>query len=126
MPKLTFTLSLLLTSFAKADIIKCVFTEPFINTTYSMTQSTLTYTGIDHFKKVYKNVSFQIKAPGVFELVRHGVVMQTLKLTFHGSDGMSDLIYPYEVKDSHPILTPTNGIGGCTSNYLHTTEPTSP
>jgi uncharacterized membrane protein len=40
-------------------------------------------------------------------------VVQRLELSFRGSDGMSDRVYPYEAhwlsKDLH---------GGCTSNHL--------
>ncbi len=100
---------------AHADIIKCVFTEPFWSTTYSTTQSTLTYT--DHMEnttQVIRNVSLQIKGAGIFELVsKDGQVLQKLNLNNNGSDGMSDNVYPYEVRDlSHNI------VGGCSSNHL--------
>ena len=98
MKKIFFTSALLFASISQADIIKCSFTEPFISSTYSTTQSTLTYVGFD-LNKVIKNVSFQIKSAGVFELVSHGKVIQTLTLNHQGSNGMSDTIYPFEVKD---------------------------
>ncbi len=110
-------------NFASADIIKCTFTEPFIDTEYSMTQSTLTYKSFENKDTVIKNVSFQIKGPGVFELVsKDGKVLQVLTLNNQGSDGMSDKTYPYEVKDNSSIMSANNGYGGCTSNYLHATE----
>lgn len=108
-------------NFAHADIIKCTFTEPFIDTEYSMTKSTLTYNNYDGQKTVIVNVSFQIKGPGVFELVGDygkGKVLQVLTLNYQGSDGMSDNVYPYDVKDNTPIMTANNGFGGCWSNYL--------
>ncbi|MGZ3770544.1 MAG: hypothetical protein ACXVCP_00755 [Bdellovibrio sp.] len=104
----------LLSSFAaNADVIKCVFTEPFVSTEYSMTRSTLTYhSAMENTDKVEKNVSFQIKEAGVFQLVsKDGQVLQTLTLNHQGSDGMSETVYPYEAKSEF-------GIGGCTSNQL--------
>lgn len=109
--------SLFLTATSQADIIRCNFTEPFVNSTYSMTQSTLSYVNADGKKQLLKNVSFQIKSAGVFELVaKDGKVLQTLKLNNQGSDGMSDRLYPYEAKDNSSITH--QGYGGCESNYL--------
>ena len=48
--------SLLFAAASQADIIKCNFTEPFVNSTYSMTQSTLSYVNADGKKQVVKNV----------------------------------------------------------------------
>ncbi len=117
MKKIFFTSALLFASISQADIIKCSFTEPFISSTYSTTQSTLTYVGFD-LNKVIKNVSFQIKSAGVFELVSHGKVIQTLTLNHQGSNGMSDTIYPFEVKDQSGIMNANVGFGGCVSNQL--------
>lgn len=108
---------------AKADIIKCSFTEPFITTIYSMSQSTLTIQDpVLKKAKVLKDVSFQIKEAGKFELVaKDGKILQKLDLNNKGSDGMSENIYPYEVQDftwggdqSHTLW------GGCSSNSLKT------
>ena len=123
MKKTILTGLLLLASTSNADIIKCSFAEPFVDTTYSMSQSTLTYVA-EGETKVIKNVSFQIRAPGVFELVRNGKVLQKLKLTNQGSTGSSNTIYPYEVQDSslRETVTANNGIGGCVSNSLKSSE----
>ena len=119
---------LFLTFSAKADTINCSFTEPFIVTSYSMAEQTLTYVnpigknGKEEVS-VINNVSFQIQAAGVFELVsKDGKVLQTLKLNYNGSDGMSDTVYPYDVKDNSPIMTSNMGFGGCTSNNLKAKE----
>jgi len=114
------SVTLLSLNAAHADIIKCVFTEPFVNTTYSMTQSTLTSDNESEQKvQTIKNVSFQIKSAGVFELVsKDGKVLQTLILNNQGSDGMSDNIFPYEVQDSTLATGANSGIGGCYSNSL--------
>jgi hypothetical protein len=115
---LTFVLA---SAVAHADIIRCTFTEPWIDSTYSMNKSTLTYESPDpHFKKVVKNVSFQIKSAGVFELVdKNGKLLQVLKLNHQGSDGMSDAVYPFEVLDKTQTTMANNGVGGCRSNHLN-------
>ena len=40
---MTYVALLMAPSVGEADVIRCTFTEPFISTTYSMAQSTLTY-----------------------------------------------------------------------------------
>jgi uncharacterized membrane protein len=109
----------LLSSVSQADVIKCTFTEPFIDSTYSMTQSTLTYKDVDGKSTVMKNVSFQIKSAGEFLLLsKSGKVLQALSLDHKGSNGMSDTVYPYSVKDNSPSMSANGGYGGCVSNYL--------
>lgn len=106
---------------ASADIIKCYFTEPFVNSQYSMTESSLTYKDIEGKATKIKNVSFQIKSAGVFQLVaKDGKVLQILNLNNAGSDGMSDITYPYDAKDN--TLSTAQGFGGCESNYLKRVE----
>lgn len=123
MKKTIIAITLLLASISQADIIKCSFTEPFINTTYSTSKSELSYEGADLKKFSVKNVSFQIKSAGVFELVsKDGKVLQTLTLNNQGSNGMSDTIYPFEVKDNSSVMTANGGFGGCSSNYLKSNE----
>lgn len=123
MKKTILTGLLFLACTSNADIIKCSFAEPFVDTTYSMSQSTLTYSEFGEFKKI-KNVSFQIMAPGVFELVKNGKVLQRLILNNQGSTGSSNTMYPFEVEDTSLVarITANNGIGGCASNYLKSLE----
>ena len=122
MKKTLAALTLITASISNADIIKCIFTEPFVNSTYSTTQSTLTYKDYENKTKVIKGVSFQIKAAGAFELVKNGKVLQSLTLSQKGSDGMSDKVYPYEVMDTDLDMMANGGHGGCSSNYLKATE----
>ena len=112
---------------AQADIIKCSFTEPFIETTYSMAQQSLSYStftgGSKPEVRVIKNVSFQIKAAGQFELVgKDGKVLQKLSITNRGSDGMSNRTYPYEVEDKSMGGGANSGFGGCSSNALKASD----
>lgn len=114
MKKIVFTLLILGSFGVSADIIRCNYTEPFISTVYSMTQSTLTID--DHsagIRNVYRNISFQILGPGRFELWNpNRVVVQRMNLNFRGSDGMSDRVYPYQGRRGGQF-------GGCTSNFLN-------
>lgn len=122
--KIILTASLLVASVSQADVIKCTFTEPFVDTVYSMSQSTLTYKSAELKDVVVKNVSFQIKEAGLFQLVgKDGKVLQTLELNHRGSNGMSDAVYPFEVKDSNQAGVAVQGPGGCTSNSLKAVEP---
>jgi hypothetical protein len=121
MKKLVLALALVAPFFAQADIIVCHYTEPFITTTYSMTQSTLTVENYgDQTKTVMKNISFQIVGSNQFQLWnKNKEVVQTMNLNFQGSDGMSDLTYPY---DSYFTAGPGGNLGGgCTSNFLKAT-----
>jgi uncharacterized membrane protein len=74
-------------------------------------------------RKVLKHVSFQIKGSGLFELVgKDKKVIQELNLNNRGSDGMSDFVFPYEVKwvaDGQR----SELYGGCESNYLKRLDP---
>jgi len=120
------TLSVLilgLSSISKADVIKCNFTEPFINTTYSMAQQTLKIESAGEPTRTIKNVSFQIKGPGLFELQdKNKKVLQSLTLNNNGSDGMSDKVYPFEVTFAELKNMANSGLGGCESNFLKGTE----
>lgn len=110
---------LLALSPAKADIIKCTFTEPFYATEYSTTTQKLKISGSEIVTKYVNNVSFQIIAPGTFEIVGpNNVVIQRLYLTGAGADGMSSFVYPFKVKWMTHLYDANHGIGGCESNYL--------
>lgn len=123
MRKLIVAALLLTATGAQADVIECVFTEPFVNSTYDMASSTLTYTDVEGKTQVTEYVNMIIKGPGVFELrEEHGALLQTLNLTFKGSNGMSDHVYPFEVKDEGMGGMANGGYGGCESEELKATE----
>lgn len=104
---------------ASADIIKCSFTEPFIGATYSTTTNELKISEFDgngEVTRIIKNVSFQIKGAGEFELLsQKGSKIMSLKITNEASDGMSNIIFPIESKFAY-----RSGelVGGCSSNFL--------
>lgn len=102
-------------STTRAEVIKCNYTEPFITTIYDSDTGTLkTINDATHVETTLVAVSLQIIKPNVFELwnSKHEVI-QRMELNLHGSDGMSDTVYPYDA------TLVENGLrGGCTSNHL--------
>jgi uncharacterized membrane protein len=123
---LSLLLVMLAGNSASADVIHCLFTEPFVATTYQMSRQTLTIREYSETPKVIRNVSFQIKGPSSFELVSSdGKVLQELNLNRKGSDGMSDNLYPYDVKDFSIQSGARFLFGGCSSNHLKV-EPGNP
>lgn len=100
---------------SKAEFFQCFFTEPFVDSFYDLDTSILIYRNLDSSSDTYKNVTFHIQGPGDFLLkTEEGRVLQELKLNFNGSDGMSDDIYPYDVKDLTDVTQMGNG--GCESS----------
>lgn len=106
-----------------ADVINC-FSES-IRSTYSMSQQTLTYINMQAAKgekkeiAIFRNVSFQVRSAGIFELVsKEKKILQTLNLNSQGSDGRTDDVYPYDMNDTSGTSFESINRGGCTSNYL--------
>ena len=56
-------------------------------------------------------------------VVGKGVTLFTLLETGKGSDGMSDVIYPFDVTVKSSEFLPQGGIGGCYSETKPKTEP---
>ena len=107
--------SLLLPGIAKADIIKCSFTEPFITTSYdtALRRMTVTY-DVQKRRRVFDSVSMREMRPRAFEFrSADGRVLQRVERTCRGSDGMSDRVYPYSAQ-----WVPQDLHGGCTSTSL--------
>ncbi len=104
--------SLVLSDLAKADIIKCSFTEPFVTTSYdtSLRRMTVTY-DVEKRRTIFERISMRETRRGVFEFRNaNGQVLQRVERSCRGSDGMSDRVYPYE---AHWIAEKL--YGGCTS-----------
>lgn len=113
---------------AQADTIKCTFTEPFVTTTYKTSDRTLKIQGSDMKTKVLRNVELRMASGAIIQLVRNGKVLQALDLKTNGSDGMSDAIYPIEVKDLTLLEADrfgfaTAGIGGCETDQMKKGQP---
>lgn len=113
-----FIASALMLSFAsQAEVFKCIFTEPFVSFEYNTaTEKLIEHEAVMNKTRVLKSVSFQIKYAGTFLLKdKSGKLLAELKLNNQGSDGMSDAIYPYDVKYLDPIASGRPVMGGCTS-----------
>ena len=124
MKMLAFIPMFLVSAAAHADVIKCFFTEPFVNSTYDTKKAKLVFKDSADRITIYPNATFEIKGPADFEIrAKDGTVLQTLKLDNQGSDGMSDFVYPYSVKDDSGLTGSPSGYGGCESNHLKRTEP---
>jgi hypothetical protein len=113
MKKLFFALVLSAISFSsQAETLRCVFTEPFFNITYNTETKVTTYTGVElyneetgEFDSVVLSEGTRFVStdsnPGVkgseYALVSdEGKEILKLKLTFEGSDGMSDYVFPFD------------------------------
>jgi uncharacterized membrane protein len=85
---------------AQPPSITCYFTEPFVRTVISLHRHTLTVNfDVKKRKKVERGLSLQVTSPTGLQLKnKAGEVIQELLLSHRGSDGMSDQVYPYEVR----------------------------
>lgn len=114
----TILLSTVVSQAALAETITCTFTEPFLTTTYAT--ETRTFTVYDPFAEqgsapvVEKNVELKSTGTNSFDLVSsNGQVIQKLVKSGNGSDGMSDIVYPFEVKWEKNPVTGGELFGGC-------------
>ena len=116
---LAVLLGLAITSAAKAETFTCGFTEPFLTMTYQTGTEILTKKDESTGKVVeLHNVSFLILSSGQYSLRNSaGTEVARLTLDGKGSDGMSNIIYPYSVT-TNLISGANDGIGGCSSVAL--------
>lgn len=121
-------------SLAHAEFYTCVFTEPFVTVVYDTAHETLTTDGLgDIFEAangtarsiVSNDIVYQKNtATGEIHLMNNkGVTLYTLLETGKGSDGMSDEIYPFEVKATSSEFLPQDYVGGCFSDSKPKIEP---
>jgi uncharacterized membrane protein len=102
-------------SAARADIITCAYTEPFIRTLYDTSLKTMTVVhDVEKRREILDQVSMREIRPGVFEFrSARGGTVQVIERNCRGSDGMSERAYPYEAQWIAQKL-----YGGCASNRL--------
>jgi uncharacterized membrane protein len=110
-----FLLFTVLAPLASADILTCTFTEPFLTTTYQFEDRTLTI--LNPFPRtvtVERDVTFRPSGNREFVLLsKTGMLLQKLKLTGKGSDGMSDKLYPFDVEWTTNHSSNGKLFGGC-------------
>ncbi|MCB0349364.1 MAG: hypothetical protein KDD37_11050 [Bdellovibrionales bacterium] len=123
-------ISLSLTSqfaFAKdRDVLKCDFTEPFITVVYNANTGLVTSSGMEERAEILSNdaslVPVDAEENGVvdssYNLVDNttGKTILSLKLSFKGSNGMSDHMYPFDG-------TYNDMLGGCSTKKAPAVEP---
>lgn len=119
------------TSKAQAEILTCIFTEPFFSLSYDSESKVLRNKGFDSDsptgvsdKVVAYNVEVKKLSPierglmmdfSRYALVAQGKTVVSLTLSYVGSDGMSDVRYPYDAE--------FNGLwGGCYTTVLEKLE----
>lgn len=109
---------------AQAEKITCVFTEPFFTSEYDSSTSELKYRdSISGAEKSLKGVQLKALNQDSIALVSaEGKTLQTLFLSMNGSDGMSEVVYPYDVKDIGQQMIGISIYGGCYSEKLKTTR----
>jgi uncharacterized membrane protein len=109
---------------AHAEKFTCGFTEPFYTVTYDTgSQKLVSRDDVMRKSTTFRNVAFQIVAPGEFRLSdQRGRELLRLKLTMEGSDGMSNVIYPFEASTEVLLGGANNGVGGCESTLLKNRE----
>lgn len=122
-------LSLFVTVPAKAELITCVFTEPFFSIDIDTAELSFVKTEPDWSSKgggvittlQLENIevterNFKEGEPVQYVMSYEEDEIMTLALDYQGSDGMSDRIYPYSAEyDGY--------FGGCYSETLEATFP---
>lgn len=99
---------------AKADVITCFQTEPFITEVFDTEAGTAKVTDAVMNKTVtIRNVKMVLIGEGKIEFRAAGKLLRTIDLTKEGTDGMSETVYPI-------ASTSTNGLwgGGCETATL--------
>lgn len=80
---------------ARAEIIKCIYTEPFVNTIFDSHGKKIAMTRAEEKGAQSFRVSVR-KTGGHIELTNRPMAFrQTMDKDGRGSDGMSDTVYPY-------------------------------
>ena len=104
---------------AAAEIFTCSFTEPWITLTFSTSTGNVVRESVPSDGKTVaaRHVSLRrTRERTLLWLNARGAPIARLELTGHGSDGMSETIYPYSIRTT---LTPGNsGDGGCATAAL--------
>lgn len=113
---------------ASAEVVHCSFTEPFFNLEIDTARKTLkktepdwnndagqTVTTILSRTVAVKRLAPKVVSPLVeiprYQILSGGKPVMVLELSYQGSDGMSDFVFPYATKyDGH--------FGGCYSDKL--------
>lgn len=107
-----------ISSVAHASTLKCVFENPFVEVNYSTNTREITINSA----QTISNVSLHTTGKNQFALLsqQHQVLVK-LQLTNAGSDGHTNMIYPYSA-EAH-IDAENKGLGACESDSLPAQKP---
>lgn len=99
--------------------ITCTFTNPFLTTIYKTVDMSFTiydaFTNENTPPTTFLNVRLVAAGDMRVNLVtREGETIQKLHLNFNGSDGVSDVVYPYSAEWKTDRTQSGKHIGGCT------------
>lgn len=115
------TAILLLSSFAHAESIYCYFTEPFITAQYNSDTNKIALSGPE-IGTIELDAKVEFQKQGIIRISAVGheyyLDVNTLK---EGSDGMSDVVYPFE-----GVVASENLYGGCETDTLKGQDPNAP
>lgn len=112
---------LLLSSFAHAESIYCYFTEPFAKAQYNSDTNKI-FLSSPEFGSVELDAKVEFQKQGIIRISAVGfnyfLDVNTLK---EGSDGMSDIVYPFE-----GAVVSEKLYGGCETDTLKGQDPNAP
>lgn len=102
---------LLVTTQARAEFFACTFTEPFFGVYVSTKHKIATYDGPFLEFEPGNTITSVTEENSIVEMVLSNGAKMIVDRNIPGSDGMSDVVYPYEVRhiQGDQVL-----YGGCT------------
>lgn len=110
-----------LSPFAHAESIYCYFTEPFLKAQYNSDTNKILLSSPEH-GSAELDAKIEFQKQGVIRISAVGfnyyLDVNTLK---EGSDGMSDIIYPFE-----GVVVSEKLYGGCETDTLKGQDPNAP
>ncbi len=111
-----FTLS----SLAQAEVFECTFSNPSLSVKYdSKTEQLVLKKSLIGDPDITDNVSIHLLGSNIVVL-KNDKGSQMAKLTFNnnGSDGVSKILYPFEIELKSLENEENQGLGGCTSSLI--------
>lgn len=141
MKKLIVALIVTMAPAAFAETLNCSFTEPFFSLNYDSKTQVLTKTEPDWTNNAGKEITTvvarnvrvvplsNVKTNELTSFARFALIGKNAKvhlrltLNYQGSDGMSDITFPYNAEIPNSKTNANNGIGGCESGTLAAINP---
>ncbi len=112
LPLIAATAAFLYPTLAQADVVKCVYTEPFVDTAFDPVSKRITVTRVGERGAQTFRVSVRKIGDNLELANRQRAFRQTMVKDGMGSDGMSDTVFPYSATLTQKGL-PYRLHGGC-------------